>query len=522
MSVSIEDILKLPSMYNAKVVAGRGGINRIISTVSVLETVDPELIDLRVNKSTDIGGSEIVITSFINAINDEELQFQNVRQLAESGEAGLIIYYVGVFLKEISRKIIEYADENDFVIICMPKNQPELRYSDAISDIMGAIIRDRDQNHSLVVSLLDTIARMPEARRTVNTMIRLASERLHSTIILADATGNEKYQAAWPNDYKDFGKLVLKRENPEDDQDVIRSQFLNNAFIQRRNIRVDTEKMELLFITIGHSLDEQLINSATEAVRISMSIWEQQNKDAAISELIKAILDDDPLKMRSLAALFGIDISSINAMWVFRDITATFEQAKALADFVKMYSETSFADIYDHSVILFCSSLESRNDIQAVYEYAAKLFCPDVRSAFFYNLTSTTDVQNVFLLYRQEIDNVKMILPNRPFYTKGDLQFSEECRKIVDEGEENLKKILSILDPLKRLRDADSMIETLTTYLLDADQGIVETSRQLYVHKNTIKYRLNMMSDCMGYRIGEMPATYDLYRAVGVKRLIGA
>ncbi|MGI6318509.1 MAG: PucR family transcriptional regulator ligand-binding domain-containing protein, partial [Dethiobacteria bacterium] len=101
MAVTVADLLKLPSLRNAEVVAGRGGLQKIVSSISVLESVDPELLMEAHFHNDEFYGSEIVITSFINIKDDVELQCRNIRRLAEGGEVGLILYYVGIFMKEI-------------------------------------------------------------------------------------------------------------------------------------------------------------------------------------------------------------------------------------------------------------------------------------------------------------------------------------------------------------------------------------------------------------------------------------
>ena len=44
MSVTVEDLLELPSLRRAKVLGGQGGLTKIVSSISVLESVDPDFL----------------------------------------------------------------------------------------------------------------------------------------------------------------------------------------------------------------------------------------------------------------------------------------------------------------------------------------------------------------------------------------------------------------------------------------------------------------------------------------------
>lgn len=121
MSVTIADLLTLPSMRGAQVLGGARGLSKIVSSISVLESTDPSvLIDCLFPKD-EFFGSEIVITGFLNALNDVECQCANMRRLAAGGEVGLILFYVGVYLQKVDQRLIDVADELDFVLITMPE-----------------------------------------------------------------------------------------------------------------------------------------------------------------------------------------------------------------------------------------------------------------------------------------------------------------------------------------------------------------------------------------------------------------
>ena len=522
MSVTVKDLLKLPSLCNAEVVAGHKGLDKIVVSISVLETINPELIQSYAFKNDDIGGSEIVITGFLNAAADEEVQYRSIRNLCESGEAGIIIYYVGIFVPEISKRILQYADDHGFVVICMPKNQPNLRYGDAISDVMGAIIRDREQNDRIVVDLLDAIASLSPEKQNVGTIIRLLAERLHVSIVLTDRDFTALYEAAWPIEFKGIHKYIRKDRVPLEDVGEKEFPKIPGGIIQRRKISSFGNIRELFLISIGRSLPENVVIQAAEAVRIAINIWNQQRDDAAVSELIKAILDDEPLKMRSLASLFRIDVASINTMWVFSGKSFTRESAKDLSQCAAAYCGTSFADVLDDKLLLFTSGFQELQDAYTILSEAGKLLGPDCTAVYFTNLRSTSDVREAWLLHSKTIEDALRTMPRQEMYMHEDLLFVEGCQETIVGGEEVIRKALLPLEPLNDKRDIQGLIETLSAYLLDCDCSVSKTATQLSVHTNTVKYRIRCIKDVLGYSPGSMPASMNLYKAVAVKRLIEA
>ena len=123
MSVTVSDLLKLPSLKPARVLAGAGGLSRTVAYVSVLEYANPQILEDDLFPGDTYSGSEIVITGFMNNPADERLQCAVVRRLAEAGEVGLILYYVGVYVPAVPEEMKRIADEKDFVLIDVYKRQ---------------------------------------------------------------------------------------------------------------------------------------------------------------------------------------------------------------------------------------------------------------------------------------------------------------------------------------------------------------------------------------------------------------
>ena len=101
MSVTVADMMKLPSLQGAKIIAGRKGLTRILSSVSVLEYADPTFTQNALFDHIEFYGNEIVITAFANIKDDVDAQCNNIRRLAEAGEVGIILYYVGILMPKM-------------------------------------------------------------------------------------------------------------------------------------------------------------------------------------------------------------------------------------------------------------------------------------------------------------------------------------------------------------------------------------------------------------------------------------
>ena len=189
MSVTVADMMKLPSLQGAKIIAGRKGLTRILSSVSVLEYADPTFTQNALFDHIEFYGNEIVITAFANIKDDVDAQCNNIRRLAEAGEVGIILYYVGILMPRVDARLAALADELDFTLILMPENRMDLRYSEVICEVMEAIFQDQQSNISLVTEILERVSALAEHQRTIDTVLKMLSDRMHVSIILTGSDG---------------------------------------------------------------------------------------------------------------------------------------------------------------------------------------------------------------------------------------------------------------------------------------------------------------------------------------------
>ena len=84
MAITVSDCLKLPSLREAKVVAGHKGLNKFVTTVSVLEYAKRYAL-----AEEYFLGNELILTGFISVKDNIEDQCEALRRLHEVGEAGV-------------------------------------------------------------------------------------------------------------------------------------------------------------------------------------------------------------------------------------------------------------------------------------------------------------------------------------------------------------------------------------------------------------------------------------------------
>ena len=520
MSVTVRNLLKLPSLANATVIAGKEGLDKIVTAVSVLETMEYKLIDDQEYFNDEFNGCEIIITGFLNGADDIDAQYNIVKRFALSGEAGLILYYVGFIVKKVDPSIIKLADELKFPIIVMPYNRVNLRYSEAITEIMGLIIRDQISVEPMIVTLLESISKLPVHQQNVGTMIRLISNRLGASVILTTDKNKTLYEAAWPSDLADIHKDVEKLTDADFKANPISMPGTKDTLVYREDVNISGTRYMLYIVHISGALAGILIQQAVEAVRIALKLWGKDKGESVATEIVEAILTDQPVKMRSLSAMFNLDIASVDSMWVINGSTFSSDDVHIVTDEAHKFCRTVCADLYKESIVLFTDNIKRKADVDALRANIEAVLGKNVRISFFTNLKDTGEVRSAYLLNYDSWRDASMIMPDKEFFVSGDIEFANACRQIVEGGADSISEYLSLFDIIEDKKGNDDYIDTLCTFLLDANSNVQTTSEKMFVHKNTIKYRIKTMSDCLGFTIGSMPGSEKLFKACGIKRLL--
>ncbi|MGM9534304.1 MAG: PucR family transcriptional regulator [Intestinibacter sp.] len=396
MKITVNDCLKLPILSKATVVAGKGGLNRVVSGISVLETSNI-IFDEYSYKSL---GGELVVSGFITCYDDINGLLRCVESFSKSADAGLIIFYLGIYLKEIPEQVIRLADELDFPIIVMPKNRDDIPYSYVIYEVMQLIFENKLKSN------------------------------------------------AW----------------------------------QKDNYEID-------------------------------------------AEFVKAILDEDKISLHRLSFYIKDKVENLRYMKYIhfkQDIVDNHELKKEVLNNIRQYyykrSIKAYAAVYEDDIVVL---ITDKHDIQQDDVCDLMNNLEDISSsldiAYLDGLDSLESIVSAYKLCRYTIKSVPLIFKIKKYYLRHDLLFTEQCLNLIKEGESDIQYYLSILNKVKKY-DA-SLYKTLESYAIDYNMNVSKTSESLFLHRNSVQYRLNKIKELIGNDKFEFPAINQLMIAMAIKRI---
>lgn len=520
MSITVYDIMQLPSLRDAKVAAGHEGMQRSIASISVLESTDTDILKGLFYPGDEFIGSEIVITGFMNCADNVDLQCELIRCLAEGGEIGIILYYVGVCIPEISERVINLCDELDFVLIVMPEGSLKFRYSEVITEVMEAIINDRSNNTHFSGELLMELSRLPGHQKSVDTMMKMISDRLQISLFLYSG-GRLLNSATWPRNNEE--RIIPCLAGIHDE--CIRVNNDPDCWGSRVSIKGEEKEMDLLIYKEG-LINKDIIDEIREAVQLVINIWNTSHDHIAVEELIKAILQDEPIKMRSLARIYQIDVESISSIWMIGNehgANISKKTINEIKEFMYPYFNTLVIGEYNGCLVVFTEEVNDRREKQRIENEIISLLENEQEEYVLVcvgNLQSTTDTSESFVQFQKYLKDAKKVYPGKRILRPQELEFIKACREKISQGTLEIRKIMEPLYQIQEKSDEADLVSTLEIFLLDGDCSYLKTSTKMFLHNNTIKYRIKKCSDILGFHIGDMPDTINIYQAAAIRRIL--
>lgn len=530
MSITVRDCLKLPSLRNAEILAGHAGLDRYVSTVSVLEYAKTFAM-----ANPLFLGNEIILTAFTSIKDDVEAQCEAIRKLHAVGESAVVLYYVDYYIETVDQKLIDIANELDFPLIVMPRNDYSLRYSDVITEVLMKIFRDQQSETRFAAQMLGQISMMRERQRSISGILRLLSDRCQYTFLLVDEDGKDSGFAPWPMSInEEFRNNIYDHIDGSADFPTAFSwkecsyTIFKNSFLTKAMSRFD-----LFSIMETGTEDDTKIVQATEVLQSSYDIWDGDLRKRTQDDLVRMVLVEPNDEVYRLADSLNVNLQPLRIMWIIcPSPTEKYTYSNTdrvnikyeIKKYLRANRKTGIVDTFDNSIVAFMNEdkyLEFDKDLgDGLMKYLQEQY-PGMILTLCYGMDSIADAKKTYLLLEENLLAASAIYKYEMVLTQRELSFAGDCANILRGLTTIPEKYNVVLKPLQG-RDEDIAIDTLTTYLIDANRNIAATAKYLHVHESTVKYRLSNMRRKFGYDITEMPGVFLLYKALALKRLLCA
>lgn len=447
MSLTVAQLMDLPCLRIAKVIAGHSGLDRIVTSVSVLEYSDRTETQKKLYESIEFWGSELVLTAFSSIADDVDAQCENIRSMAAAGEVGMILYYVGIIMPKVDQRLLRLADELGFVLICMPEKDHNLRYSDVITEVMGAIIHDDLNNPTFAMDLLEQMAKVPKGQQTVKTILRITSDRLRASTIITDSEYHVLSAEAWPRNeteqWDELINIVAHHNSTESAFEIIGDCSL---WAYRAEIMLSGQhKLFLIVFSERGRIEPFLWKQVVEGVRVSMSVWGKQHDQIDLSELVRAIILDEPIKMRRLGDLYHIDVSSLSDMWILRSINGEdlSQWTASIRDLSAHFTTVGLCEHYENDILIFPVGNRTLRDMDE-WTDALVAFCEEngisAKITRCPTLQQTPHAKYAYEVNQAYIEDAVKVFPLRSAFTFPEIEFVKECREIAESNQSNVRR----------------------------------------------------------------------------------
>lgn len=529
MSITVADCLKLPSLREGIVIAGHEGLHHIVNNISVLEITSEEQISRMRTDEEPINNFEICLTSFSQIADDPQAQCRLIRYLSDIGDVCLVIYYVGIIVKEISPALTAVADSLNFTLVIMPPGRTEYRYSEVIRDVCDLLFKDRASSYNFHNTLALTLSKLPESKRTISNLLKITSDTTCTTLLLSDTSHLSSLLSPWPT-----SNLISQTEiidmfctgasgtNNQDidkhEDEMVISTYLNHVvhIFRIKFMSYNLRHYFLYFLDEGGKLTLQDAREITDVIQLLSELWNLGEDEISDGSLIHAILNDNSEKMLTLSQKYCFDLTEINmliSIHVTSDgdisgkINRRLELQRIMKNFSRENSHRILFNTYDDYFILFMKMEQNSASAEDLAENLKKHLA-GFQCSITMMQADLHEVRDMFRLYERCCLQAEKIFLQKSYLTYADLLFVNSCIHIYESKESEKRIFDSAIEKLRTLQDSKSITDTLTVYYLDTDCRISETAEILYLHRNTVKYRLKKAHSLLHTHFGN---SIDLY-----------
>lgn len=401
MFVSCKDVLRLPALKKAQIVAGEEGLNRSVTWVHVVELP---------NVQEWVNSGELIFITGVGLKNIEKDLINIIHGMNDKNAAGLFIE-VGPYIQEIPEKVINIANELELPIFQIPF---ELKVIDITQSICRLIFNNYSKERS-----------MNELMKEI--LYGDFSEEIGERAVFYGYDAEKKYRAMIV-DINKFSQYIEK-ENIKDENIIIELKSVVENIIKDT---CNKYNKKILYVT------------KSDSYTVMVPLSDKLSKNGEVYSIADEIREKISKNVKGLTVNIGIGNS-----------------CNELKDFKRSVSQA----LKSLKILKACKRIDSTREYKELGVYR--------------------------LLFK--IDDI------------------DELRNICEE-------VLGALIEQDKKNGTD-FLNTLEVFLRE-DRNLGKTAEVLFVHRNTMKYRLARIEEILQCDLENANVCFNISLAYKIKRFI--
>ncbi|MDO4868744.1 MAG: PucR family transcriptional regulator ligand-binding domain-containing protein [Bacillota bacterium] len=541
MAVKVRDILNFGGLLGSTVIAGEGGLDTNVESVSVLEIADSSI-------ARWVEPNQLYITSFYAIWDDVAQQKVVIRNLKDSGCCGLVLCNVGLLMQTVDREVLEYCDERNFPLI---RARANVSYIDIMSPIMNVLFTDDSSS----------MQRIPYdgSEPLQNVFYNMIINGDSQDKVLREMNHSMGAKISY---YDTFGKLLFSDEPPEEvkrETEYLRLQYNHVLYSCREKgyTVLDCDGRQKLFVQIrshqnmfgimitdyDSSFEGDFIDTLMNTLIMPCALifgredriidYQKRSRAEFITDLITGNFTTDANDLRR-AGDIGLDIQGVDHLMIINintfhrtgndDLTRdlrSYISRNLMPQVEQILSKEcpgSWSEYRSDVTILFLNMQQSLTDLDRLAHKFLDMFHNNKlelsvsigisnEAGDFHELPNAyNQAYNAAIMGRNYYGTERIISYDQ-------IWFLSQLHK-MRETDEGVRICREMLRPLLKYDEEHGTELVKTAYvLLHNSCNVKEAAEQLYVHKNTMLQRKNKIIEILGYSPYEMPHSLNFLMA---------
>lgn len=505
MKMTVKNLLSFSTLKKARIIAGKKGVYNNVNGVTVLEIAGDEVSGAIELMTESAKRQDIMISALYTAKDDIAKQCKTIESMHRLNVSGLIVFYYGKIIRKFSDEVIQLCDRLNFPLIVVDyETNKEVSYEDVMKEIFAMLKRQDEYFHRRAISAM---WKEWENGGTVRDVLMSISRYILSDITIASFTSKQVLLSTEETYDERLIEKIIEESITGNNRHLI-NEGDETCWVENYH----SDKLDVIII-LKTSSKNQFQDWMLSCVKLCIDVYNEELALTGNDEIIKLLIEGTfdinmPILSEKEHSKWSFLVAEGIEENLFKAFICTLDSGKIpyLKGMFKSYkvvlliNDDNFCRMQDEIKELFST------DQQGICVYVDQISSKSIL------MECLSRAIALFHYY-------KVVFPFRNIIEWSEIKVLNNNVNCTDECENRLKEAL--LDPLKRFDEEHNgcLMKTLQAFMVDFNGDYYKTSQHLFVHKNTIQYRINSAMEILNINLKDNSQMLYLYDALIADRI---